>query len=234
MRKRLLAALVVLAVAGSDCEAGAEARPRAKGPAGTLVYRIRPDFGRCEAQGCGGWLVSAVNRDATRCADGTLAAECPVSALAPKGRSLPDRDTLEALLLVPADRRALLAGVLDAARTKDSSSTGVLNVTEVWEPVGGGDERGSLFFVRDAGVRCVKAPCPSIGARLLNEDRELRIEEIDFAAARASASELAVASDALSDGGIIVAGSPSPGSSPDADVLLGARLYLRAAARPSR
>ncbi len=233
VRRRLIRALISVAVAGFPDGAGAETRQRKDASGGALVYQIRPDFQTCEASTCDGWLVRAVNLDETRCADGTSANECRVAALEPKGKGAPDRETLEALLLAPASERALLRGTLEAGRANRAPAVGVLRVIEAWEPAGTGEDRGSLFLVRDAGIRCVKAPCPSMRASLVNADRALRIEEIDLAPAMASAAELARAADALGDGGILVAGSPSPGSTPDADVLLGARFYLRVGRDPS-
>lgn len=143
--------------------------------------------------------------------------------LEPTGDRAPEAQELADLALVPPDRRALFAGRL-VSRTNTIGTA--LRVTQAWRPAGHAEEQGSLFEVRDAGIRCVKAPCPSIRATLVEDGTVLLVSEVDLSRAQASPAEVDQAADALSGAGLLVVGAPGPGPTPDIDVLLASRLYL--------
>ena len=222
----LFAVAIVLGALGSIAHAGSPARAERKD--GSEVFRLRPDLRACEPPACGGFFVSQVNRDLSRCVDGDRAPECYVASLEPSGKGVPDTEMLQDLASAPAPWRALLRGRLEARRIPGAGTLGVLRVTQAWRPVGEGAGDGSYFSVHDTDIRCVKAPCPSIRAVLLNEGTELLVSEIDLERAKASAAELVQASDALDREGILVIGAPAPGSEPGVDLLLASRLYLQA------
>lgn len=229
-RRRFLALLLsLLLVLGASAAQAGKAAAKAAARAGS-VFRLRPDLRACEPPLCGGFFVSEVNRDLTRCADGTQAPECYVVRLEAAGKAVPDAEALTDLASAPEKQRGLLRGDLMADRKAASSAQAILRVTEAWRPAGEGEVEGSFFHVRDAGIRCVKAPCPSIRAVLLNEATELSVAEVDLERAKASPAELERAADALANDGILVAGAPDPASAPSAGVLLAARLYLRVGA----
>ena len=189
------------------------------------VFRVRPDLAGCAAGACGGYLASEAGRSLTRCADGSAAKECPVARLEPSGAGAPDADTLAELALAPPDRRPLVAGHIEAAAGKSAGA--VLRVTKAWRAAGEGAEEGSLFSVRDSGIRCVKQPCPTIRATLVGDDTEILVAEVDLERAKASPAEVDEAADALIGEGILVAGAPGPGPTADIDVIIASRLYLR-------
>ncbi len=191
----------------------------------SAVFRVGPDLAGCAAGACGGYLVSEAGRPLTRCADGSTAAQCPVARLEPSGGGAPDADTLAELALAPPDRRSLVAGTIEAAAGKSAGA--VLRVTKAWRAAGEGAEEGSLFSVRDSGIRCVKPPCPTIRATLVGGDTEILVAEVDLERAKASPADVDEAADALASEGILVAGAPAPGPTADIDVLLASRFYLR-------
>lgn len=212
----------------SATKRGARGRGAAQAERALLpsVFSLRPNLESCAARTCDGFFVREMNRELTRCADGSEATECPVAHLEPTGASSPDGQTLQDLALAPPERRVLLAGRLTPASGKGASGA-VLHVTRAWRPAGDGASEGSLFAVRDAGIRCVKAPCPSIRAVLVGEGTELLVTEVDLSRAKASPAEIDEAADDLLADGILVSGAPGPGPTPDVDVLIASRLYLR-------
>lgn len=148
--------LVVLAlVIGAVAVGGARGQPAV----GAGLYAVRVDPRLCPSPLCGGYWVALVNRPQTRCHDGLVRARCYVARA------------------VGADGRALEASIPDGALARGtlSSSTfdgigtlGVLTVTTVFGPAGKGPEVGRYHRVTDLGIRCVRAPCFSMRAAMLN------------------------------------------------------------------
>lgn len=149
MGSRALPLLLVGAVAAPAALPAAGGPP----PVGSAFYLVEHDPRLCPSPLCGGYWVSLANRTATRCADGTVQPHCYAArAEAATG----------AQVTLPA--HALVRGRLDLGR----DDLGLLVVARHFEPVGKTKSSGRYFRLTDTGIRCVRAPCFSTHASLLN------------------------------------------------------------------
>lgn len=176
-------------------------------------YTITRDMRRCAAPGCGGYFFARVNRTTTTCVDGSSQGRCYA----------PELDWSESGLGVDAQDRVVSAASRAAANTfgvvglvrgrfaKSNStpkpSLGRFIVTEAWIADGTGIADGVFARVKDAGVRCIAAPCPSLKETGLNTSRFAMIAGVDYAEAGLTDAQLEAATNALFEpSGIIVAG----------------------------
>jgi hypothetical protein len=61
----------------------------------------------------------------------------------------------------------------------------VLRVSEVWEPASANQPSGIFFRVRDRGIRCIAAPCPTHHEVRLNSTASRNVAGVDLAGAGA-------------------------------------------------
>ncbi len=130
-----------------------------------IVTRI--DARKCMYPICGGYYVRAVNTKLTRCADGSQAKECHAVEL----------DTLSNMGWTPEQQSAfeedfakgfaLVKGAL-TPQPRGLYSGDVLRVTQAWQAQARHKPYGTFYGVHSSGIVCVKAPCPSIQADVLN------------------------------------------------------------------
>ena len=188
---------------------------------GSSQYVVRPDPRLCPSPICGGYWVALANRSRTRCADGALLPRCYVA------------------LAVDEKRQPLQTGVPDGALVRAEvepwtfqgfGNLGALVVTDVRAPIGKGTQ-GAYFRVRDLGIRCIKAPCFSLGAARLNRSSRVIVSSLDLTAPRPTPTpkERARAEQALTTtNGLFVLGRIIKTS--DAGwILQVSRIYLKAA-----
>ncbi len=176
----------------------------ASGNTGYFVV-TRRDYRRCVSPLCGGVFVKRVNQATTRCADGVYAAECYVASydFAPLGLSADERADFEnrfesGTALVRATMRSTLF---------NSTRLGKLRLTEAWEGAGEVQATGTFYRTADNGVRCVRAPCPSLTAYTLNTNDSHNIIRVDIEGVPATPEEFSAASSALGTRqGILVSG----------------------------
>ena len=180
-------------------------------------YSFRRDLRRCAAPRCGGYFEKLVNQRRTRCADNRFQAECYVAEIN-WGRE-PQQD----------DERALLRGSI-----RRRGNFGVFRVSEVWQAAGGNQPATPVdrfFRVRDRGLRCIAAPCPTHHEATLNSTASRNVAGVDLAGAGASDAELSRATEAMtSRDGILVSGDHTTVSGPAGrmQMLKASQLYLRA------
>lgn len=220
MRTRLFALAGVFAVAalsacaadtsapvdGADEDVAGESQEAlaASGNTGYFVV-TRHDNRRCVSPLCGGVFVKRVNSATTRCADGTMQAECYVGGydFAPTGLDTNERADFQSsfesgFALVRATMRAT---------TFNSVKLGKLRVTEAWKGAGEVATTGTFFRVADNGIRCVRAPCPSTTAYTLNTSDQHNIINVGLDSVPATPSELSSAQAALGTSqGVLVSG----------------------------
>jgi len=130
-----------------------------------IVTRV--DARKCMYPTCGGYFVRAVNAKLTRCADGTQAKECHAVEL----------DTLSNLGWTPEQQSAfeedfgkgfaLVKGAL-TPQPRGLYTGDVLRVTQAWRAQARHKPYGTFYGVHSSGIVCIKAPCPSIQADVLN------------------------------------------------------------------
>ncbi|HXG76722.1 MAG TPA: DUF6748 domain-containing protein [Gaiellaceae bacterium] len=187
-------------------------------PVGGERYVVRPDPRLCPSPFCGGYWVALANRARTRCHDGLLRPRCYVARAVDE-----DRHALAGAL----PDGALVRAALEPWTFESFGELGVLVVADVRHPAGAA-AAGRFFRVRDTGVRCVRAPCFSLRAAVLNAAERVSLSELDLRPARldAAARERAEA-DLASRGGLYVAGRVVAGEQ-GGRALRASRLYLRA------
>jgi hypothetical protein len=139
-------------------------------PTTAPFYVVRPDPRMCPSPLCGGYWVSLANRARTRCADDLLRPRCYVARAADeRGQPLPSA--------VPAE--ALVRGAVGPG----SDDLGVLVTARVFSPVGRAAPAGRYYRLADNGIRCVRAPCFSLRASLLNRSSSTTVSGIDLGTA---------------------------------------------------
>jgi hypothetical protein len=181
-------------------------------------YSFRQDMRKCASPRCGGYFIKLVNERRTRCADKRFAAECYVASIDWNGQT------------EPADNRALLRGTMRSQGDRNGRY-GVLSVSEVWQASSASEPTGTIFRVRDRGIRCIAAPCPTHHEARLNSTISREIAGVDLSGAGASDSALSEATSAMtSSDGILVSGDHAPVTGPAgrSQMLKATQFYVRA------
>jgi hypothetical protein len=201
--------LVTLAVALVAAASAAGARPEIS----SFEYVVEPDLRKCVTPLCGGYWVALANHARTICHDGAVRPRCYV-AITTRSRAIPDGS------IVRAD--------LDSREFGGFGMLGVLVVADLRAPAGQ-KPRGPYFRMRDLGIRCVRAPCFSLGASRLNRTYRVTISTLDLGPARLSEAVRFRAEAALATtGGLFVSGRIA--ATPDGGRALEvSRVYLRGA-----
>jgi hypothetical protein len=169
-------------------------------------YELRVDDRRClVADGeCGvGFYAARTNRTATQCGRGPTQAECKVYTVDWRGTAMPASVAKSYEDRVRAGEHLVVRGsVVPAANDAGLS----LAVTEIW--VGSATEPGAGVFamVKDNGIRCVRAPCPSLTERKLNSNLSANLTGIDLEASGATQDLIDRAYEQLYGEGLIVVG----------------------------
>lgn len=167
----------------------------------------RPDLRKCIHPLCGGVFVAEVNREQSTCFGDTVAADCYAAAL--------DLDALgldEGLATEVGDQarsgQVVLRGSLKAYE-KDGNPFGVgrLVVQAAWRAVTDAPPSGNFYQIKDSGIVCVTFPCPSISQLTLNVGDVTPLGGVDLTTSGASDADLALASNAIFAGGLVVSGS---------------------------
>jgi uncharacterized protein DUF6748/Kazal-type serine protease inhibitor-like protein len=176
---------------------------------GSSYYVVRPDLRRCAAPGCGGSFIKRVNFSTTTCADGSTAGECYMAAV-DYSKTLLDDNDMAAL----ANKLVIVKGSI--VKQKYAQGTfGNLNVSEVWVAAVGEHQAteyatfsGTVYRVKDNGVRCIAAPCPSDHETKINGTTARDIAGVDLQSVGATDDQIsdAYANMTVADG-ILVAGT---------------------------
>ncbi|HKV34367.1 MAG TPA: DUF6748 domain-containing protein [Pyrinomonadaceae bacterium] len=177
-------------------------------------YSFRRDLRRCASPRCGGYFVKLVNKSRTRCADGRNQSECYVAEIDWRGQAEPDSD------------RGLLRGTI-----RRKGQFGEFRVTEVWQAASANQPADKFFRVRDRGLRCIAAPCPTHHEATLNSTASRNIAGVDLSGAGAPESVVSDANQAMtSPDGILVSGNHSPVTGPAGrmQMLKASQFYVRA------
>lgn len=177
-------------------------------------YSFRRDLRRCASPRCGGYFVKLVNQSRTRCADGRNQSECYVASIDWRGQAEPDSD------------RGLLRGTI-----RRKGQFGEFRVTEVWQAASANQPAARFFRVRDRGLRCIAAPCPTHHEATLNSTASRNIAGVDLSGAGAPESVVSDATQAMtSPDGILVSGNHAPVTGPAGrmQMLKATQFYVRA------
>lgn len=177
-------------------------------------YSFRRDLRRCASPRCGGYFVKLVNQSRTRCADNRYQSECYVASIDWRGQPEPESD------------RGLLRGTI-----RRQGQFGEFRVAEVWQAASANQPADKFFRVRDRGLRCIAAPCPTHHEATLNSTASRNIAGVDLSGAGAPDNVVADANQAMtSPDGILVSGTHVPVKGPAGrmQMLKATQFYLRA------
>jgi hypothetical protein len=176
-------------------------------------FEVFRDLRKCAAPSCSGFYVYQLNRSTTVCHNGVARSSCYVPTLDWTEAKLADAQ--QATLVDAASKGAVSYGAIAIVRGRFAPQTygsfgnlGRFIVTEAWVAVNGSVSEGVFTRVKDNGVRCIKAPCPSIGEKALNSSRTANVHGLDWSAGGFdddTAADLATEM-VSSPAGIIIAG----------------------------
>ena len=154
-----------------------------------------------------GLTVKRVNETHSVCADGSVQTECHVARIDLGGLGLSERE--EAELSVAVESGHALVKARTYKQTVAGAKVGVLKATEGWVGATGSVATGTFYRVADNGLRCIKAPCPSITAYGLNGADDRTVIDTKFATDTLAAPEaVAKAERALGTSeGILIGGA---------------------------
>jgi hypothetical protein len=177
-------------------------------------FAIKGDMRKCAAPLCGGDYLERLNRTTTVCHDGKSAARCYTPELDWSESGL--KPEVQGLLDVASAQGTLSGGVKGIVRGRfarygttkgNGRELGRFIVTEAWVAQGIGAADGVFVKIKDNGVRCITAPCPSTGEAALNTSRTASLHEIDFSDSNISDETLSTLSERMfQPSGLIIAG----------------------------
>lgn len=173
-------------------------------------FRVDPDVRACSFDArCGGFFFSRPNRSTTFCPalrGGTSGAQsrCYADSLDWSQTALPDSVARGYEEMLRNGEKLILKGSL-APHPADAGI--VFVVTEVWLPRSEtGVAEGVAVLVKDNGIRCITAPCPSLTELRVNSNRWANITDLDLAASGADELALEIGGRALFEDGVLVFG----------------------------
>jgi hypothetical protein len=166
-------------------------------------FAADPDLRACSFDArCGGFYVSRPNRTSTICGRGMQGERCYVDGLDWSGIALPDSVARGYEEMLRSGVQLILKGTI-TPHPADAGS--MFTVTEVWLPrIEGGVAEGVAVLVKDNGVRCITAPCPSLTEYRLNSTLFADITDLDLSTTDENMREIGMR--ALSDDGVLVFG----------------------------
>lgn len=170
-------------------------------------YNVFPDTRACSfnTPDCGGFDVSRANRSTTQCMTfgGGSGSSCKVWTINWTGTGMP-ASVAESYEQMLHDGTPLL---VRGSLTPDPADRGsVLNVTEIWVPNRPEWVDGVFTLVKDNGLRCVRAPCPSRTERRLNSNLSAQISSLDLSDSGADQELIDRALNEVYDDGLVVVG----------------------------
>lgn len=189
-------------------------------------FAVRRDYRKCMYPMCGGFWLKSVNGLETLCADGEYAEECYVADAA-----FGEYD------LKGFGYHLIAKGRIVENQVGDLGNFGAFEIDEVWESATDTVSDDIVFFTQDAGIRCIKAPCPGWkNGDILNWGYGIRFDVVELGNVEgATEAQIEEAQNAIYGDGVLVAGYPSfvkAGSWFDFDLaLVATQVYLRVVPR---
>ncbi len=185
---------------------------QAGGVARDTYYAITTDLRRCASPLCGGWFFKRLNRSTTRCVNGSAAEACYAPVLDWSEANLSDAQ--QAKLLDASNKGSRSSGVYGIVRggfaptnTTPRPELGRFVIREAWVAEGEAVSQGAFVRIRDNGLRCFAAPCPSLTETTLNTPRSTNIAALDWTPSGLSDRQIEALTELLSSpDGILIAG----------------------------
>lgn len=193
-----------------DSESAADGED-GKGDAAAVFtyYNVLPDNRACSFNSpgdCGrGFFVSRANRTTTQCGRGPAQSQCKVFTIDWSGTAMPASVAKSYEDRLHDGEPLLVRGDLVPA-ADDRGVT--LAAKEIWVASSPEWVDGVFTLVKDNGLRCVRAPCPSLTERKLNSNvAGVNISNVDLEASGADQDAIDLASNArYSPDGLIIVG----------------------------
>lgn len=185
----LICALVGCAPGVSDEPTSDPADPAAfeAAPNGAYTYfAISADLRKCPSPACGGWFLTRLNRTTTQCHDGSVATSCytPVLDWSQAGLSADQQDSMLQACSQGAQSSSVYAVVRGQFKGRNHTTPrpelGRFVISEAWLAEGDATSAGAFVKLRDNGLRCFAAPCPSITELMLNMGSATDIAGLDW------------------------------------------------------
>ncbi len=199
-------------------------------PDPTVEYsyvRVRRDLRKCASPLCGGFFVSALNKRALRCIDGSLSESCYVAEIDWSKTSLSSSQIIE-LENAPAGQVIVFGQIrpfVDLHNVK-RDTLGVLTAGRVWLAATDAEPKGYFFRVEDLGIRCFTTPCFSMQAFFLNWHKSVTISALDLKGVGASDDQVMEAWKAMADGRLLVTGTLKTTTERQGRALTASKFYL--------
>lgn len=179
---------------------------KADAAAAFTYYNVLPDSRQCFYNDgeCGvGYFVSRANRSTTQCGRGPAQKECKVFTIDWSGTAMPESVAKSYEDGLHEGKPLLVRGTLAPAPDDRGS---VLSVTEIWVASSPEWVDGVFTLVHDNGIRCIKAPCPSLTERKLNSNLSAQISGIDLEDSGAERDAIDRAHEQVYGDGLIIVG----------------------------
>lgn len=180
----------------------------------TYYFEIAQDLRRCASPVCGGWFLNRLNFSTTQCHNGSWASECYTPVL---DWSVSQLSAVEqAKMLDACYQYANVPGTFVIVRgrfARTNSTTprpdlGRFIISEAWLAVGDATSAGTFVRVKDNGLRCFAAPCPSLTGSPLNTTKASDFSALDFTPAAMTDDEIATCNqETFTASGLLIAGS---------------------------
>jgi hypothetical protein len=175
-------------------------------------FEITADLRKCPSPLCGGWFLKRLNRDTTICVDGQEAESCYAPVLDWSEANLSEDQQSKLIDAANKDATtsgvyAIVRGVLAPTNATTRPELGRFVISEAWVAEGEGVSEGAFVRVKDNGLRCFAAPCPSLTETTLNTPRSTNIAELDWTPSGLTDREIETLTGMLaSPDGILIAG----------------------------
>jgi hypothetical protein len=180
----------------------------------TYYFEIAKDLRLCPSPGCGGWFLNRLNFSSTQCHDGTWASECYTPVLDWSSSHLAVAEQTQMLdacyqyANVPGVHVIVSGRFARTNFTTPRSSLGRFLVTEAWLAVGEEASAGTFVRVKDNGVRCFAAPCPSLTETALNTTKSSDISALDYTPAAMTYDQINTCNqETFTTDGLLLAGN---------------------------
>lgn len=169
-------------------------------------YTITPDTRACSFNAppsCGrGFFVARANRSSTQCGIEGSASRCKVIELDWSPTQTSPGLIAEYQEKLEAGEPFLVRG--DIVVGRETGTT--LKIKELWAGSSAEHVDGVFTLVHDNGLRCIRAPCPSISEKKLNSNLSAQISSLDFLDAEDDEQTLAARDAVYLPQGLIVVG----------------------------
>ncbi|MBA3392727.1 MAG: hypothetical protein H0T89_08790 [Deltaproteobacteria bacterium] len=176
-------------------------------------FAIKGDVRRCASPYCGGQFLSRLNRTTTVCHNGQSAAQCytPELDFSESGLDQAVQDKLRATAseasIAPGVKAIVRGRFAKLGSSKVGAELGRFVVTEAWVAQSGAVTDGVFVKVKDNGLRCIAAPCPSMNEKALNTARSANIADVDWSDSGLSDEQVGeLGYKMFEESGLIIAG----------------------------